>query len=181
MAVTLKQDEAVPASYPATPSGLSTAAAALSPVLIWQRIEAYIGVRWTARAVIWTAEGPGDWTPPLTPATFTAWEKWTGTAWLAYTPDASPYGGYALAEEGPYRFTATVGSGTVPVAVNEAFKRLAEYICNTMASAPSGAHAYSLNLGGDLVRSFDRNSDWLAMAIINSGAADLLRPYRRLA
>ena len=30
MAATLKQDEAVPASYPATPTGLSTAAAALS-------------------------------------------------------------------------------------------------------------------------------------------------------
>ena len=178
MAATLMQTEGVPASYPATPTGLSLAAAALSAAMIWQRIEAYISTRWTARVVIWTAEGPGDWTPPLTPATFTAWEQWTGTAWAAYTPDASPFGGYGLACEGPYRFTATVGSGTVPEAVNEAFRRLAEYMASTIENPGATSEAYSV---GPINVSVSRGATWAARAMSNSGAADLLRPYRRTA
>ena len=59
-AETLKQDEAVP-TYPATPTGLSTAAAAINASVIWSRIEAYVWTRWTSRAVVWTVEGPGEW------------------------------------------------------------------------------------------------------------------------
>ena len=179
MAATLKQDEAVPASYPAIPTGLSTDAAALSSTPIWQRIEGYVSARWTARAVIWTVEGPGDWSPLLTPATITLAEQWKGTAWATVTPDASALGGYCL-DDATYRITATVGSGTVPAAVNEAFKRLAEYLA-TRTSGMAGARSYSMNFGGDFVESFDRDPNWMARAMTNSGAADLLRPYRRLA
>ncbi len=54
MSTTLKETEAIAAAYPATPAGLSTAAAALDPDVIWQRIESYIAHRWTARSVVWT-------------------------------------------------------------------------------------------------------------------------------
>lgn len=114
MAVTLKQIEAIPANYPAAPAGLSVAAAALEPAMIWQRIESYIAHRWTARAVIWTVEGPGDWEAPLTPAILGLVEVWTGTAWAAVTLTASPLGGYALPAEGPYRISASVGVGIAP-------------------------------------------------------------------
>ena len=177
MTATLKQTEAVPASYPVTPSGLSAAALALSAQMIWQRIEAYTSARWTARAVVWTVEGPGEWEPLLTPATVTLAEEWTGTAWQTSTPDASPLGGYDLACK-TYRITATVGSGTVPAAVNEAFKRLAEYMAK--AERLPGASSYKVDIGGAVSLSVDRSPTWLARAMINSGAADLLRPYRRL-
>ena len=179
MADTLKQVEAVP-TYPATPTGLSAAAAAINASVIWARIEAYVSTRWTSRAVVWTVEGPGDWEPLLTPATITTKEKWTGTAWVADTPDASPLGGYQLACA-TYRFTGTVGSGTVPAAVSEAFRRLAEYLAST-DDAPAGVSDFTWNLGGGAMsENFSRAPTWIARALINSGAADLLRPYRGLA
>ena len=116
MAETLKQDEAVPASYPATPTSLSTAAAAINAAVIWSRIEAYVTTRWTARAVVWTVEGPGEWVPILVPATIASVDIWTGTGWETTTPAASPLGGYQLACA-TYRMTGTVGGGVVPEAV----------------------------------------------------------------
>ena len=177
MAETLKQDEAVPASYPATPTGLSTAAAAINASVIWSRIEAHISTRWTSRAVVWTVEGPGEWVPLLTPATIASIDKWTGTAWETNAPDASPLGGYQLACE-TYRFTGTAGSGTVPEAVKEAFRRLAEYMAAETGTA--GATSEKQDVGPITVEQ-SRNAAWMARAMINSGAADLLRPYRRAA
>jgi hypothetical protein len=179
-AATVKQDEAVPATYPATPSGLSTGAAAVPPAVIWQRIEAYVSTRWTAREVVWLAEGPGDWALPLAPGAVTAFEEWTGTAWVAFSPDLSAFG-YALAGEGPYRFTATIGSGTVPAAVDEAYRRLAEYFAGSFSDPIQPGQTSYEDIVGPLTERGTRPATWLANAVINSGAADLLRPYRRLA
>ena len=181
MGTTLKQVESAPASYPATPAGLSGPAAALDPVMIWQRIESYIAYRWTARAVVWTVEGGGLWEPPLTPATLTATDVWQGDSWVGIALAPSPYGGLSLPSAGPYRITATVGAGTVPAAVNEAFRRLAEYMAGGNDHLDkAGATSYSLNLGGDMEQSVTRNQAWMARAMQNSGAGDLLRPYRRV-
>ena len=177
MAETIKQTEAIPSSYPAVPSGLSTAAAALDSAMIWQRIESYTAFRWADRQVVWTVEGEGDWCPPLTPATVTAVEVWEALAWTATTPPASPYGGYDFPGEGPYRVTADVGDGTAPAAVNEAFRRLAEYMAE--GEKHPGASSFSTSIGGAIDISETRNAAWMARALQNSGAADLLRPYRR--
>jgi hypothetical protein len=183
MACTLKQVEAIPGSYPATPSGLSAAAAALDPAMIWQRIENYICHRFTARAVVWTVEGPGEWEPPLTPATVSAVDVWNGTAWAEAFPAASPLGGYDLACAGPYRIAANAGGGTVPAAVRGAYKRLAEYSAeigdNSMMTGHPSHTSHSVQIGGDINENFDRPVTWAARAMINSGAGDLLRPYRR--
>jgi hypothetical protein len=174
-----KETEAAPASYPSAPAGLSTAAAALDPDAIWQRIEAYCSFRWTARQVVWIVEGSGDWCPPLAPLVIDAEEVWNGEAWEdATTVYASPYGGYRFITEGPYRITGTVGGGEVPAAVNEAFRRLAEYMADTDDRA--GVSSYSVNMGGAIQESYSRNAGHMAKALQNSGAADLLRPYRRL-
>ena len=183
MACTLKQVEAIPATYPAIPSGMSAAAAALDPAMIWQRIESYVSHRWTARAVVWTVEGPGEWGPPLSPATITTVESWSWTAWVAVTLTASPLGGYVLPGDGPYRFSGTVGAGTVPAAVSGAFRRLAEYSAeigdNSMTAGHPSHTSHSVQIGGAINESFARPITWAARAMINSGAADLLRPYRR--
>src|SRR3546814_1950270 len=68
-ATTIKQTEALPASYPdVTPyphrpvenGGVTDAE--IDPALVWQRIESYIAYRWSEREVVWIVEGSGDWT-----------------------------------------------------------------------------------------------------------------------
>ena len=175
----MKEVEAIPASYPAAPADLSTAAAALDADALWQRLEAYCRVRWTDRQVIWTVEGEGAWEAPLQPSTLNTVEVWESGAWVECTPAASPWGGYDLPGDGPYRITADVGGGDVPAAVSEAFRRLAEYLADEPDR--SGVSSYSVNMGGAIEESYQRNSAWVARAMELSGAADLLRPYKRRA
>jgi hypothetical protein len=174
MATTIKEDEAIPASYPATPWGLSAKAAALDANFIWARIEAYIAHRFAEREVVWTVEGPGEWTPPLAPATITASEVWSADAWQAATLAPSPLGGFVLTGCGHYRITADVGDGPVPSCVSEAFKRLAEYLAALMASP--GIRQNST----DGLETIEYDASAIARAMERSGAGDLLRPYRRV-
>lgn len=175
MATTIRQVETV-TTWPGAPGGLSDAAAALDPNALWQRIEAYTAHRYTARAVAWIVEGAGDWTPPLAAATITTTEVWDSGEWVAATIAAGPYG-LCLPSDGPYRIEATVGGGTAPAAVAEAYRRLAEYLADTDERA--GVSSYSVSMGGAIQESYDRAPQWVARAMQLSGAADLLRSYRR--
>ncbi|GEP54176.1 hypothetical protein [Reyranella soli] len=177
-AITIRATEAIPASYPAAPSGLSEAAALVAPALIWQRIEAYTAMRYSLRAVEWIVEGCGEWVPPLRPTTITTVEQWTGTAWQAVTLQASPLGGYTLPGDGPYRFTGTAGvnGSEIPAAVSEAYKRLAEYTALTLNVGDVGKRSESFP---DVVAREYGSPSWRARALQDSGAADLLRAYRR--
>ena len=175
MATTIKQTEALPESYPSVSFDFDDAAAALDPDFIWQRIESYVAHRWSARDIEWVVEGPGEWTPPLTPATISTVEVWQDDAWTAVTLSPSPLGGYVL-PGGIYRFTGTVGAGDVPAGVLEAFRRLAEYMAAEVGRAGASAERVA---AGTLDFSFTRSESWMALAMVNSGAGDLLRPYRR--
>lgn len=177
MAATLKETEETPASYPPPPSGLSTAAAALDNEMIWQRIESYIAHRWTARDVTWIVEGAGDWIPPLAPATISATEVWRNEAWEAIVLTPSPMGGYCLRGCGLYRSVASVGGGTVPPIVNEAYRRLAEYFASISARDPSLLRE---RVDGVSEVEYSTSQTLVARALVNSGAADLLRQFRRL-
>jgi hypothetical protein len=182
-AVTLKQTEATPDAYPdlGSPSPLSTAAAALDPAIYWKRIESYCAWRWTERSIEWLVEGPGEWSPPLSPSTIATVEIWTNGAWAETFDVAASPCGFLLPGDGPYRFTGTIGGGSpepeCPPIVLEAARRLAEYL----ASPPGrpGASSERVTIGDVLQRSISRSPSWLASAIQNSGAADLLRSYRR--
>lgn len=185
MTTIIRQVESAPASYPGAPSGLSTEAAALDAATIWQRIEAYIAYRYTARNVVWTVEGPGEWIAPLAPATIATIERWEGGAFVADDSlSASPLGGYCLPARGPYRFTASVGAGPAPAIVNEAFRRLAEYFADVASAAATrdtaGVTKSSFTIG-HLSEDRTRAQAWAARAMENSGAGDLLRSYRRVA
>lgn len=174
----LQEVEAIPASYPATPAGLSTPAAALDADMIWARIEAYTRTRYTARAVVWTVEGyeGENWSPPLSPVAFYTAEKWEDGAWVSVTLSDGPVG-LCLPSDGVFKVTAQVGDGDPPAAVSEAFRRLAEYWADDTDRA--GVSSYSVNMGGAIQESYQRNAAHAARALQNSGAADLLRPYRR--
>jgi len=180
MAITLKQTEAIPATYPNVDpythrTGENWEADdetnEVSSEMLWQRIESYIAHRWTTRQVIWIVEGPGEWETPLTPTTITEIEKWNGTAWETTETINAPQG-YSLAEEGPYRFTADVGSGDVPEAVQEAYRRLYEY-SKGIANQFRGDAAFNATEETQVTY------NWTAKALQLSGAADLLRNYRR--
>lgn len=172
MTTTIKQVEGAPASYPAI-SGFTGAELAR----VWQRIEAYIAYRWTSRAIEWVVEGCGHWHAPLTPATITTVEIWNADdAWEAVTLATSPFGGFWLPATGPYRFAGTVGGGTVPANVEEAFRRLATYMSARVGKA--GASSETITAGSVTVAS-RRDAAWIADAMRNSGAGDLLRTYRR--
>jgi hypothetical protein len=177
MAVTIKQTEGAPDDYPETPSGLSTAAAALDPNMIWQRIEAYTAHRYTSRSIEWVVEGCGEWHPPLAPATIATVEEWQADVWEVATLLPSPLGGYVL-PGGTFRFVGTVGAGDVPEIVNEAFRRLAEY----MAAAKNGSPGTTRErvTAGSITVDKSRSASWAAQAMANSGAGDLLRNYRRV-
>ncbi len=177
MATTIKQTEAIPEEYPPAPT-MNAAATALDAAMIWQRIEAYTAWRWSERAVEWIVEGAGQWEPPLSPTTITKAEIWRGGAWEELTLPAAPLGGFMLSGDGPYRFTGIVGEdeADVPVSVKEAFRRLAEY----SAQSKGKAGARSERIGaGSISLSHTRSASWLAQAMENSGAGDLLRKWRK--
>jgi hypothetical protein len=178
MAITIKQVEAIPEIYPDAPLGMNAAATALDPALIWQRIEGYTAWRWSQRAVEWIVEGGGQWEPPLSPATITKAEIWRGGAWEELTLPAAPLGGFLLTGHGPYRFTGTVGEddAEVPVSVKEAYRRLAEY--SSQSKGKVGARVERIG-AGSISLSHHRHEAWMARAMENSGAGDLLRKWRR--
>jgi hypothetical protein len=177
MATTIKQAEGVPSAYPDAPDGLSTAAAALDADMIWQRIEAYIAHRYTSRTIEWIVVDCGEWQPPLAPATISTVERWNGSDWETATAQPSPAGGYCL-PGGSWRFTGTVGGGAVPEIVDEAFRRLAEYMAAAKKGAPGATHERVT--AGSITVDKSRSDSWAASAMANSGAGDLLRQYRRV-
>lgn len=166
----IKQHEALPAEYPYMQSILVKAE-------IWGRIEAYIAHRFTPREVVWTLSGEGgdQWHPPLTPVVSRVSQYWDRGAWANLTLDDGPLG-ICLPFDGIFKVTAQVGGGDVPPPVREAYRRLAEYLADDPDI--SGASSVSRTVG-DISTAYQRGQTWQAKALINSGAADLLRPYRR--
>lgn len=175
MATTLSIEEAAPTSQPAIPG----ASADVSVALVWRRIESYVAHRWSPRDVVVIAEGPGDWRPPLKPFVSTTVEIWRDGAWSVSEAALSPLGGLNFAEAGTYRISGVAGADNSPPSdVVEAASRLACFFAEARSSV-SGAFAQSESIEG--LGSFTYAPPTaVARAIVYSGAADLLRPYREL-
>jgi hypothetical protein len=176
-ATTLQQRESAPDAYPSAPAGYASGFA--DPDFVWQRIESWVTTRWSPRTVVWIVEGPGEWLPPLQPATIETVERWVGEDYQAVVAKASPLGGLCLPELAHYRITATVGAGPTPAIVNQAFIRAAQYLAAEQPAAVPGARSYSVNIG-PITESWSRNPAAIARMLEYSGAADLLRSYRRV-
>jgi hypothetical protein len=148
----------------------------------WSRIEPYTAWRFSPRVVSWLVEGCGAWKPDLAPAVVTEIAIWdiAANAMVTSTINASPYGGYTLPAVGPYTITANVGSmvgRTVPLDVAEAVRRLTWYLASNPGTP--GVRSERISAGSiDIQRT--RSESWMAAALQNSGAADLLRNYRRV-
>lgn len=170
MSLTLKQTEAVPETYPAV-EGVTGDALAIA----WQRAEHYIAWRFCEREVIWRVQSDGcEWQAPLAPVTALTVQVEGGEA---YEPETGPMGGWEL-PCGAVTVTATVGGGPAPAAVLEAVRRYAAFMAQLNAAnvPPLGVTRVD---SGDLGLSFRVEERNPAMAMIKSGAADLLRAYRR--
>jgi hypothetical protein len=180
MTATLRIEEGTPEAWPDPPDDLSAAAGAIAPAVVWRRIESWIAWRWGERPCTFTVEGcGGSWRAPLAPFTAETIEEWAGDASASVALAPGPLG-VNLGSASHYRFAGMLGCAeTPPEDVAEAFRRLAEYAAGRSADRRwSGASSFSAEIEG-LRFSVDRAPSWLARAIHNSGAADLLRPYRR--
>lgn len=173
----LKQTEGQPERYVADADYAGDDGAPGTVAALWQRIESYIARRWHERPVTWVICGSGDWTPPLVPATVQTAEVWHDGAYHTIDAPAGPLG-YVFAP-GTYRITATVGEDAdPPAAVLAAFDRLLGYVQDESALSASVTRT-SLGLGNGLSEDFERPPTWMARSLQYSGAADMLRPYRR--
>lgn len=172
----IKQFEDVPAVFPNAPGGLSAAASALDPNMIWARIESHTSHRFTEREVVWTlhANAGDQFHPRLTPVVSSVAHFW-GDQWEGLTLLEGPLG-LCLPFDGTYRITAQVGGGDVPAPVSEAFRRLAEYLSADLGTA--GASSTSVAIG-PIQEELNRSPNWIARAMQHSGAGDLLRNLRR--
>lgn len=171
MIETIAQFENPPEAYPAI-SGLTGETLAT----VWQRIEHYTAYRFSPRTVTWLLESCGaEWVAPLRPVASITARRWTGDGYVAVTLAAAP-GGWKV-PAGRYEIEAVVGAGPVPAAVATAAKRLADYLtADTLL--PAGLRSYSANVG-QLSETVSGDPATQARALQNSGAADLLRPYRK--
>jgi hypothetical protein len=182
----LKFEEAEPSVYPDL-IAFDGEGEALDPVTpdraLWQRIEAYIAHRWTPRQCVWTVEGPGVWLPHLSPVSNASVDGWDDTTftWSSADPSPTPLGGFVFYGCRTYRITTTVGDTVLPVPqpVIEAYMRLYDYAAEACA-VPAGANSYGLKIGDGLDETIARSPNWLARAMQQSGAGDLLRGYRRI-
>lgn len=168
----IHQAEGAPAEWPAV---IGVTGDMLS--VCWQRVEHYISRRFVARPVVWTlTTGGGEWQPPLGKlAPAGDWFQWRAGEWEPVTVKRGPFG--FVLPAGTVMLETSVGAGPVPAPVSEAIRRLAGYL-SAEVEGPAGARSYSANVG-QLAESWTRDPAAAARALQNSGAADLLRPYRR--
>ena len=171
---TLQIIEGTPASRPA----LSLLDIQVAPAVVWSRIEEWIAYRWGVRDCSFIVEGGcGAWRAPLTPFTVATVDVWHDD-WQPVTLTPHPLGGLVIGDSEAYRLTGTAGSATPPPAeVVEAARRLQAFWA--AAAGEDKGSTQESRTEGDLTANVTRSRDWLARAIHSSGAADLLRKYRR--
>ncbi|MEM6438548.1 MAG: hypothetical protein AAF763_02460 [Pseudomonadota bacterium] len=148
---------------------------AVEMAAVWRRIEAWVSWRGPARSAAFTLEGPGEWRPPLHPFALLQAFRWDATSriWMETTLPAAPLG-YEL-DDGRWLVTGTAGNddAPVPAEIYEAAQRLEEYM-RGIANKNKDSFAYT-----ELYQS-RRAARYAARALELSGAADLLRPWRKL-
>lgn len=179
MATTMEVTEGLPATRPPLDPTQP-----VDPRVVWSRIEEWIAYRWGERPVSFFVEGfGGDWRAPLHPFTLVQVEAWDGGGWTEVELPAAPLG-WRLGSAQYYRFTGTTGADeTPPPEVMEAARRLQVFWASARETGDGsiGLASSQQNVSeGDLTVSWNRPQGWLGRAIHSSGAADLLRKYRRV-
>lgn len=158
---------------------------------IWKRLEHWCDYpRWGVRnAIVYLRAGicdPNGFVPPLGPVVSVngvdRFVEGVGGGWSPIPIRRGPFDGILdLAHFDSYRLDLTVGHEAADDCVNEAFWRLHDFLAADRESGrPAGVSRYSVNLGGELSESYSLPIERVARAITLSGAADLLRSYKRV-
>lgn len=166
-------------SSPATSPPIAGLVEGIEPGVVWERLDSWINARWGVRDCAFIVEGPGDWRAPLYPFTVATIEIWEAGEWVSAVIPPSPLGGYRLESVGPFRFTGLLGAADAPPAiVLEAARRLGAYL--KAVASRSFENAILTQESSDEVDSYSYGAPVnAARALQYSGAADLLRRFRR--
>ncbi|SLN10775.1 hypothetical protein PSJ8397_00042 [Pseudooctadecabacter jejudonensis] len=179
----IEQEEISTAVYPDAPDGLSDAAAALSKEIVWDRLEQFTNYKIGQRSIqfrVCSNRGQPWWIPAERPFEITGILIADTTLDDYVATPVRPRADGAVNLEGKAALvTATVGLATAPPLFLEAYKRLAEYFAASQIG-PEGVTRYSLSVGPDITEGYSKQATHTAKAMVNSGAADLLRKYRKL-
>ena len=168
--------------YPAAPDGLSEAAAAIPKEVIWDRLEQFTNFKIGERSVkyrVWVKQRQPYWHPAERPFLITRIQTAVPSLEDYVDKAVTPREDGSVRLESASLVTVTVGATTAPALFNEAYKRLAEYWA-IPSIGPEGVTRYSLSIGPDIAESVSKAATHTARAMVNSGAADLLRKYRGL-
>lgn len=178
MAKTIEIQESAPSSRPIIViAAIGNVAAILERA--WLRIEEWTAYRWAARNVVFIVDGAGEWTPPLSPFTLSTAESWQDDAWTPATLRPTALGGFVFDECKTWRVTGVLGSTAAPPEnVMEAVRRLARYFSETENSRATDGGLRRIDRHEKT--SVELQTGWSAKAMQYSGAADLLRSYRKL-
>ena len=162
----IERETEISVTYPAAPAG---APAGIANEVIWDRLEAFCNYRWSETVVEFVVNPPCEieWQPPYEPFTVD----------LVNGEAASPDDFEAVTLTERCKVRCTIGGADPSETVMAAYLRLAEYMAAT-DDAPNGASRYSIDIG-DISESWSRKADHMGRAIHNSGAADLLRKFRK--
>ena len=160
----IESENEISITYPPAPEGVTDTV----PAVIWSIMENYVATRWStseAEFVVYS-DGRCAWRPPFVPFSIE-------------TVDGEPASlnafGEVMLEPGRHRIVCQIGGKAVTADVEEAYRRLAAYMADP--DTRKGYSRYSVNIGGDLSESWSRARN--SSAIGNSGAAELLRKYRK--
>ena len=148
-------------TYPPAPSGVTGTV----PEVIWSKLENYCACRWSTAEIEFVVcpHGVLAWRPPYYPYTI---DTVNGDP-----AEVNEFGEVTLSERSIV--VCTIGGQAVTAGVEEAYKRFADYYA---AEPMNGVSRYSIDVG-DISESWSRRRDWGALG--NSGAAELLRKYRK--
>ncbi|MDQ2067081.1 hypothetical protein Q9295_11895 [Xinfangfangia sp. CPCC 101601] len=151
-------------TYPAAPPDVTGSI----PEVIWSILENYVATRWSTAEVEFVVHSPcrNGWRPPYYP-------------WVVQSVDGDPaevneFGEVTL-EPGRHKVVCQIGGQVVTAGVQEAYRRLSAYYSDP--DNQKGYSRYSVNLGGEISESWSRGRN--TSAVGNSGAAELLRKYRK--
>jgi hypothetical protein len=166
----IESETEISVTYPPAPDGLSDDAAAIDAAVIWDRLEAFTNFRWseTVVEIVVNPDHEIQWKPPYAPFVVD----------LVNGEPANPdqFGAVTIRNRAIVR--ATIGGAVPSETVKTAYRRLSEYFA-VRGRVPAGAQRYSVNIGGDISESISQRSDHMARAMHNSGAADLLRKFKK--
>ena len=181
MTKTLPIDEGRPEAWPAIVTTPWVPGNGFDPEAVWLRIECWIAYRWGERPCTFVVEGGcGSWRPPLVPFAVETIETWTAAHGRRSRSAAPARRRRASARRWP------IGSAARSARPTRRPRACSRLLVAWPITPPIRKHILARRFADQQTDrdgasiAIDRAPNWTARVLANSGAADLLRPYRDL-